>query len=145
MAETTKQWIVGLDIGGTNVVVGLVPLEGGDPLGLRRLPTLPELGGEEVLKRVVGAATESMEEVLRTVGGVREDVVGVGIGAPGPLNRATGVLIEAPNLGWRNLPIRDLVAQGLGSPSHAGQRRQLRHIRRVVVRCRTGSKNPGRD
>ena len=36
------RWIVGLDIGGTNVVVGLVPFGGGEPQGVRKLLTLPE-------------------------------------------------------------------------------------------------------
>jgi glucokinase len=117
LTKRDKRLIVGLDIGGTNVVVGLVPIDGGEPLGLRRIPTLPERGGAEVLERAVRAIEESMEEVFRRSDATRTDVVGVGIGAPGPLNRKTGLLVEAPNLGWTNFPIRDLVAQGLGLPA----------------------------
>ena len=110
------RWILGLDIGGTNMVVGLVPLEGGEPLGIRKLRTLPEAGGEEVVRRAVAAAEESMEEVFRTEDGHRGQVAGIGIGAPGPLNRKTGILLEAPNLGWKNFPLRSLVSEGLGLP-----------------------------
>jgi glucokinase len=111
------RWIVGLDIGGTNVVVGLVPWEGGPPLGLRRLPTLPQAGGEEVVRRAVVAIEEAMEAVFQKEGGGRDQVAGVGIGAPGPLNRETGVLLEAPNLGWTNFPLRDLVSGPLALPA----------------------------
>jgi glucokinase len=111
------RWIVGLDIGGTNMVVGLVPFAGGEPLGVRKLLTLPEAGGEEVIRRAVEAAEESMEEVFRTEGGNRDQVAGIGIGAPGPLNRETGVLVEAPNLGWRDFPLRSLVSGGVRLPA----------------------------
>ncbi len=112
-----RRWIVGVDIGGTNIVVGLIPMEGGAPRGLRRLSTLSENGAADVVERVVGAVETSMEEVLAEEGGSREDVAGIGIGAPGPLNRESGVLLEAPNLGWRDFPLRDLVSEPLGLPA----------------------------
>jgi glucokinase len=111
------RWILGLDIGGTNMVVGLVPGDGGDPLGIRRLPTLPEAGGEVVVGRAVAAAEECMEEVLGREGGRRSDVAGIGVGAPGPLDKDAGILLEAPNLGWRDFPLRRLVVEGLGLPA----------------------------
>lgn len=111
------RWILGLDIGGTNVVMGMVPLEGGAPLGLRRIPTLAGAGGQEVVRRVLEAAEGSIGEVLRAEGGTRDQVAGVGVGAPGPLNRKEGMLLEAPNLGWRNFPLRKLVSEGLGLPA----------------------------
>jgi len=112
-----KKWILGLDIGGTNVVLGLVPLEGAEPLCLRRISTRPEAGGKDVVARVVAAAEECLAEAFRTQGGSRDQVAGMGIGAPGPLNRKTGVLLEAPNLGWRDFPLRDLLSSALNLPA----------------------------
>ncbi|MGD2120986.1 MAG: ROK family protein [Gemmatimonadota bacterium] len=111
------RWILGLDIGGTNVVVGLVPMEGGEPRGLRRLPTRSEDGGQEVVRRAVAAAEDSMAEVLAAEGGRRTQVAGIGIGAPGPLHRKTGILLEAPNLGWKDFPLQQLVSDQLGLPA----------------------------
>ena len=111
------RWILGLDIGGTNVVVGLVPMQGGKPAGLRRLPTLSEEGGEAVVRRSVAAAEACMAEVLGEGSDFASQVAGVGIGAPGPLDRKTGILLEAPNLGWRNFPLQRLVSDGLGLPA----------------------------
>ena len=99
------------------MVVGLIPVAGGEPRGLRRLSTLPEAGGEEVVRRAVAAAEESMMDVFRVEGGNRDQVAGIGIGAPGPLNRETGILLEAPNLGWKDFPLRTLVSEGLGLPA----------------------------
>jgi glucokinase len=111
------RWILGLDIGGTNMVVGLVPFEGGAAAGVRKLPTLSGSGGEDVIRRAVEAAEESMAEVFRAEGGGRDQVAGIGVGAPGPLNRETGILLEAPNLGWRDFPLRSLVSDGLELPA----------------------------
>jgi glucokinase len=46
-----------------------------------------------------------------------EDFAGVGIGSPGPLDRATGTVINTPNLGWRNFPLRDLISNAVGLPA----------------------------
>jgi glucokinase len=112
-----RRWIVGLDIGGTNMVTGLVPFEGGAPLGLRKLPTKPEEGGETVVARAVQAIRAAVDEVLQSTGATRDDVLGVGIGSPGPLNRSTGIVLETPNLGWVDFPLRDLVSRGVGLPA----------------------------
>jgi glucokinase len=117
MSTSEHRWILGLDIGGTNIVLGLVPMEGGVPLGTRSIPTHPEDGGREVIGRAARAAEECMSEVLASQAGTREQVAGVGIGAPGPLNRKTGILLEAPNLGWRDFPLRELVSRTLGLPA----------------------------
>ncbi len=111
------RWILGLDIGGTNVVVGLVPLEGGEALGLRRLPTLPDGGGEDVVRRAAAAAEDCLADVLGADAGRRSEVAGIGIGAPGPLDRESGILLEAPNLGWRDFPLQGLVSEALDLPA----------------------------
>jgi glucokinase len=111
------RWIIGVDIGGTNLCVGLVPWEGGEPLALRRLPTHAAGGGEAVVGRVVEMIRSSMAEVLGSTGAPPEAVAGVGIGSPGPLDRSTGVVITTPNLGWRNFPLRDLVTDRIQLPA----------------------------
>jgi glucokinase len=115
--STNQQWILGIDIGGTKIAVGMVPLEGGEPQGLRRILTLPERGGEEVIRDAAEAAEGCISEVLDQHGGQREDLLGVGIGAPGPLNRKSGILLEAPNLGWKDFPLRALVSEALDLPA----------------------------
>jgi glucokinase len=112
-----KRWIVGVDLGGTNVVVGLLPIEGGEVLGLRSLPTDSVRGAKFVVDRIVSMAQAAIAEVLSAHGGSREEVAGVGIGSPGPLDRKTGTVINTPNLGWRNFPLRDLIGNALNLPA----------------------------
>jgi glucokinase len=112
-----KRWIVGVDLGGTNIVVGLLPIEGGEVLGLRSLPTDPVRGAKFVVDRIVSMVEAAIAEVLSAHGGTREEVAGVGIGSPGPLDRKTGTVINTPNLGWRNFPLRDLIANAVSLPA----------------------------
>ncbi len=111
------RWIVGLDIGGTNMVVGLIPLEGGEPLGLRSLKTLSGRGGMDVVDRAAAAVREAIADVAGENGLRDGSVAGVGIGSPGPLNRETGTVLETPNLGWTDFPLRDLVSRAVGLPA----------------------------
>ena len=103
-------WIAGVDIGGTNLRVGLVPFEGGRPAGVRKERTCAERGPAHVVARVVS--------MLRDVADEAEpgSVAGIGVGAPGPVDRKAGLVLDTPNLGWRNVPARDLIGEATGLP-----------------------------
>jgi glucokinase len=104
-----QRWIVGADIGGTNLVVGVVPAEGGEPLAVRTKPTDAPRGPEAVVTDVVRMSRDAVREVLAQQGGEPGDVIGMGVGCPGPVDRGSGVVIESPNLRWREFPLRDRV------------------------------------
>ena len=116
MSGAGKRWVVGVDLGGTNIVVGVLSIDGGDILALRTQKTEAARGAKFVVDRIVHMVQEAIAEVCATQGIAREDFAGVGIGSPGPLNRATGTIINTPNLGWRNFPLRDLIANAVGLP-----------------------------
>lgn len=111
------RWVVGVDLGGTNVSVGLVPWEGGMPLAFQKLPTEASKGGEAVVARVASMIRDAVDRVLQETGAPREAVAGVGLGSPGPLDRKTGVVLTTPNLGWKNFPLRSLVVEQVGLPA----------------------------
>ncbi|HYW06959.1 MAG TPA: ROK family protein, partial [Longimicrobium sp.] len=89
---------------------------GGDVLGLRTLPTESPRGAKFVVDRIVQMVEATIADVTAAHGTTRDAVAGVGIGSPGPLNRKTGTVINTPNLGWRNFPLRDLVANAVKLP-----------------------------
>jgi glucokinase len=109
-----SRWVVGLDIGGTNVRVGLVPEQGGRPAALCTRST-PALGGQDV---VVGELAAVVEEVIDTglgaVGDPDGEVLGMGIGSPGPLDLERGIVLDAFNLGWKDFPLRDALGEAVG-------------------------------
>ncbi len=110
------RYIVGVDIGGTNIVVGTVAEDGSAIHGIRNDPTHAEEGPRGVLARMTGLVEDSIQAALRATGLGRECIAGVGVGAPGPLDRARGLVLLTPNLGWRDLPLRDLVSDAVKLP-----------------------------
>ncbi len=101
--------VVGIDIGGTKTLSGVVDPQG-RVLG-RRLMTTPQTGPEGVVQALVREVTG----LLSSAGTRREDLLGLGVGAPGPLDPATGVVFEPPNLvGWRDVPLARLLRDATG-------------------------------
>ena len=112
-----QSFILGVDLGGTNIVVGAISRDGDMQIGMRSQPTQSERGVESVVERIAKMVEEVIAEVIATVGATRDDILGVGIGAPGPLDRERGVVVVAPNLGWRQYPLRDAVSEKTGLPA----------------------------
>jgi glucokinase len=106
--------ILGVDIGGTNIVVGAVAEDGSRVLGVRSDATHPEEGADAVIARIGRLCRESMAEAEREGGVKAAKIAGVGIGAPGPLDRKQGMVLITPNLGWRDFPLRKRVSEELG-------------------------------
>ncbi|MDB4875501.1 MAG: hypothetical protein JWM41_1947 [Gemmatimonadetes bacterium] len=116
-AKKRQQYIIGVDLGGTNIVVGAMSADGEQHLAVRSAPTSAELGAEGVADRIVGLIEEVILDTMEIKRASRKDFLGVGIGAPGPLDRENGLVIVAPNLGWRNFPLRDRIGERLDLPA----------------------------
>lgn len=109
--------IVGVDVGGTNVVVGTVPEDGSAIHGLRKERTRASDGPDAVVRQIAAMLEQSLEATGAALARDDLDVVGVGIGSPGPLDTKRGVVLMTPNLGWRNFPLRDRVSEAVGLPA----------------------------
>ena len=109
------RFVLGIDIGGTNLVVGSVAEDGSALHALASEPTQAEAGSSDVLDRLVALAQGAIAETRRQVPGA--EIAGVGVGAPGPLNTRSGIVLLTPNLGWVNLPLRRIIHDRLGLPA----------------------------
>jgi glucokinase-like ROK family protein len=67
-------------------------------------------------EEVLSETARLVDQVLSQSGVAREKVVGVGVGASGLVNPHTGVNVIAPNLGWRDVPIRAWLSRQLALP-----------------------------
>ena len=112
-----NQYIVGVDLGGTNIVTGALPVDGSRTYGVRSAPTDVGGGADGVVDRIVAQIEGTIADTMRQAGVPRDAFAGVGIGAPGPLNRRQGLVIVAPNLGWKNFPLRDRISARTGLPA----------------------------
>lgn len=107
----SRTYIVGVDLGGTKVAAALACPDG-TIVGKALLPTDAAEGGEHVIERVFTSIEMVIDDANLRVG----DIAGVGIGSPGPVDIERGMVIQAPNLSWRDVPIVSLVEERLGIP-----------------------------
>jgi glucokinase len=117
MASKKRRYIVGVDLGGTNIVAGAMSDDGAHHHGMRSIPTASEQGAEGVADRIVGLVEGVILDTIAETDAHRRDFIGIGVGAPGPLDRERGVVIVAPNLGWREFPLLDRITDRLGMPA----------------------------
>ena len=112
-----EQFIVGIDLGGTNIAAGAMPTDGTREIAMRMVATRAHEGADAVLDRIAALVEDVIAETSAETGAQRSDFLGVGVGAPGPLDRARGVVIVTPNLGWRDFPLRDEVSKRVNLPA----------------------------
>jgi glucokinase-like ROK family protein len=107
----SARYAVGVHIGVGNVRVAAIDLFGRLQNYLV-MSHATEDPADEVLDRVVAMIQQAVAEA----GISPERMVGVGVGASGLVDPRTGVNVLAPNLNWRDLPLRDILSQRLSTP-----------------------------
>jgi len=97
---------VGVDLGGTKMLVGVVGA-----------------GGEVLHRRVIGSAglssdglIDALEEQLRDAVEARPATEAIGLGVPCTIDRERGLCVSAVNLPMRDVPLREIVSERLGLP-----------------------------
>jgi glucokinase len=109
------RFVLGIDIGGTNLVVGSVAEDGSAMVASASEPTHSEAGATDVVDRLVGLAERAIATTRREAPSA--EILGVGVGAPGPLDTKRGIVLLTPNLGWVNMPLRQLIHDRLALPA----------------------------
>jgi len=99
--------VVALDVGGS-AMKGAVLNERGRVVAFHRWPT-PTSDGPDA---VVGAVMGAVDELLRHA----EGAVAVGLVVPGLVDDLAGIALHSENIGWRDVPFRELVAERSGLP-----------------------------
>lgn len=110
--KTMKPYVIGLDLGGTNSVFGIVDVRG-DIKATTAIKTTGFRNAEDYVK----AAVEALKVIIKDVGGI-ETIRSMGIGAPNG-NYYKGTIEYAPNLPWAHnvvVPLADMFSEALGIP-----------------------------
>ena len=116
---------IGVDVGGTKIAAGVVDEDGAILSRLRRESPADD--------------TEAIQETISDL--IHElradhDVEGVGVGAPGFVDVSRSTVLFAPNLAWRDEPVKDGPGAADRAAGGRGERRQRRCVGRVRVRGR---------
>ena len=105
-----KPYVIGLDLGGTNSVFGIV-----DARGEIKATTAIKTGGFSKVEDYVAASVEALQVIIEQVGGL-DKIKAMGIGAPNG-NYYNGTIEFAPNRPWAHdgiVPLADLFSKALG-------------------------------
>jgi glucokinase len=112
VSSAKKPYFVGLDVGGTNIKIGIVD-DTGQTLAYRSIRTEQDKGAEDACGRMASVVRELVEEH----GIDAKELARAGIATPGPMNIAKGMILRPGNLpGWWDFPIRDRVSHHLSLP-----------------------------
>ncbi|MGI5138981.1 MULTISPECIES: ROK family protein [unclassified Streptomyces] len=109
--------VIALDVGGTGMKAALVGA-GGELLHQARRATGRERGPEAVVESILGFAAELRAHGERHLG---EPAAAAGVAVPGIVDADRGIAAYSANLGWRDVPLRDLLSHRLaGAPVALG-------------------------
>ncbi|KAA5829082.1 ROK family protein [Saccharopolyspora hirsuta] len=108
---------IAVDVGGTEMKAALVAVgeRSAEPLRWLRRPTPRGADGSATAERVVAAVAELVAELR-----VDASVDAVGVVVPGAVDEERGVGVYSANLGWRDAPLRDLLAEHIDLPVSLG-------------------------
>lgn len=111
MGKTKAEYLVGVDFGGTKILAG-VYTHALELIGLAKLSTKAHRSADHVVERIARAVREAVDGAGLTLADVRA----VGLGAPGAVDGESGRILFAPNLGWRDVPLKENLQRLLGLP-----------------------------
>ena len=132
-----KPYVIGLDLGGTNSVFGIV-----DARGDIKATTAIKTGGYEKVEDYVKACVEALQPIIEQVGGI-DKIKAMGIGAPNG-NYYNGTIEFAPNLSWAHdgiVPLAKMFSDALGIPVALTNDANAAAIGEMVYGVARGMKN----
>lgn len=116
MADQAKEYLLGVDLGGTKILTGVFDAKL-DLKGTAKVSTKANRGVDAVIGRIARCVREAVDECDLTLAQVR----GIGIGAPGAVDTDTGRVIFAPNLPeWKDIPLKKALEKELEVPVFLG-------------------------
>ena len=104
-------YVIGIGVGAFEQWIRIADLRG-ECVSRRSVQLLDQPSARAALKLLVG----EIRALLSLAKIPRKRLLGVGIASAGVVDRGNGLIIESPNLGWRDLPVARLVSDALGIP-----------------------------
>ena len=113
---------IGVDLGGTNIVAGVVD-EYYRIVGKGKMPTACPRPSWEIINDVALSINMALEEAKISL----DEVVSIGIGTPGSVNKKYGIIEYANNLGFDNVPAKDILQSKFSKPIYLENDATVRH------------------
>lgn len=111
-----KTYALGIDLGGTKTLAAVVDVMSGEVVASVRKRTRAERGQDFVSRRILELATAAVSAAKLADG----DIVAVGVGAAGQIDRQAGTLLQSPNMPLHDLPLGQLLGKHFNRPVMVG-------------------------
>src|SRR6266446_2164189 len=113
MADSNNktECVVGVDLGGTKILAGVFD-HSLERLATAKFSTKAQRGVGVVIERIARCVEDAVDEADLSL----KQVTGVGLGAPGAVDFGSGTIIFAPNLAWKDVPLKKELEKRLGVP-----------------------------
>lgn len=111
-----KKYSIGIDLGGTKILIGLVEKESGKVVSHIKKKTKKEKGPENIVRKMVEGVEELLEESEKSF----TEISSIGIGSAGQIDRKNGIIIGAPNLDCYNLNLKEILQNKFNIPVFVG-------------------------
>src|SRR5437588_12712948 len=111
-----KAYALGIDLGGTKTLAAVVDISTGEVVASARKRTRAEKGQVFVAQRILDLSTQAIADAKLPNGGI----VAVGVGAAGQIDRKAGVVVDAPNLGVKNMQLGNILGKHFNTPVSVG-------------------------
>ncbi|GGE46813.1 glucokinase [Pullulanibacillus camelliae] len=106
-----KKWTVGVDLGGTSIKMAFID-ETGAIIDKWEIGTDLTDNGANITRDIAN----SLDEQLQKHAHAKEEIIGIGMGAPGFINFEDGSVFEAVNIGWKNFPLKAALEKATALP-----------------------------
>ena len=111
-----KKYSIGIDLGGTKILIALVNRETGEVSAYVKKKTKKDKGPKNIIKKML----DGIEELLEESGVSKDEISSIGVGAAGQVDRVNGILIGAPNLDCYDLNIKQYIEEHFNIPVFLG-------------------------
>ena len=111
-----KNYSIGIDLGGTKILAGVVEKQTGKVIFEVKNKTKKEKGNKKITAKII----ETLEELFRISNIDKNEISSVGIGLAGQVERNKGILINAVNLECKDLNIKEILEEKFSIPVNIG-------------------------
>ncbi len=127
---------IGVDLGGTNIAVGVIS-EDLKIIGRGKVKTNCPRPAEEIFDDIAVAVNMAIEDA----GISKDDVLSVGIGTPGTVNKATGYIEFANNLNFTQVPAKKMLEERIGKTVYLDNDANCAALGEAIAGCGKGAKD----
>lgn len=111
-----NSYSIGIDLGGTKILTVLADKKTGEVLSFVKVKTKKDKGSDKLIKKII----KSVKEVIIAADKKLSEIENIGMGAAGQTDRQNGIIINAPNIGLQNVPIKEILEKEFSKPVYLG-------------------------